>query len=122
MKGINDQLKGHSKTTAQIEILLKKGFKNLSGDELARLEALGKEVAVFEKEHYAIPAPETLSEMIELRMYELKLNQKSLAERMGISPPKLSLILNGKQEPDLFFLKQCKKVLNIPAEFILEYA
>ena len=40
----------------------------------------------------------------------------------GISPAKLSLILNGKQEPDLFFLKQCKKVLNIPAEFILEFA
>jgi len=115
-------LKEHSKTTAQIEILLKKGFKNLSVDELARLEALGNEVAVFEKEHYAIPAPESLTEMIELRMYELKLNQKSLAERMGISPAKLSLILNGKQEPDLFFLKQCRKVLNIPAEYILEFA
>lgn len=112
----------YNSMTAQIEILLKKGLKNLSVDELARLEALGNEVAVFEKEHYAIPAPESLSEMIELRMYELKLNQKSLAERMGISPAKLSLILNGKQEPDLFFLKQCKKVLNIPAEFILEFA
>jgi HTH-type transcriptional regulator / antitoxin HigA len=115
-------LKEHSKTTGQIEILLKKGFKNLSYEELVRLEELGNEVADFEKEHYTIPAPETLSEMIELRMYELKLNQKSLAERMGISPAKLSLILNGKQEPDLFFLKQCKKVLNIPAEFILEHA
>lgn len=108
--------------TSDIELLLKRGFTNLSPDELVKLEALGNEVAVFEKEHYAIPAPESLTEMIELRMYELKLNQKSLAERMSISPAKLSLILNGKQEPDLFFLKQCKKVLNIPAEFILEYA
>ncbi len=120
MNMINES--NYHSTTAQIEALLRKGFKNLSDHELALLEELGKEVAAFEKEHYAIPAPETLSEMIELRMFELKLNQKSLAERMGVSPAKLSLILNGKQEPDLFFLKQCKKVLNIPAEFILEHA
>lgn len=112
----------YNENTAHIEKLLHKGFKNLSVDEFALLEALSNEVAVFEKEHYAISAPESLSEMIELRMYELKLNQKSLAEKMGISSAKLSLVLNGKQEPDLFFLKQCKKVLNISAEFILEYA
>lgn len=108
--------------TSELELLLKRGFNNLSPEEIVTLKNLSNNVALFEKEHYAIPAPESLTEMIELRMYELKLNQKSLAERMGISPAKLSLILNGKQEPDLFFLKQCKKVLNIPAEFILEYA
>ena len=94
----------YSKTTSELELLLKKGFNNLSPEEIGTLKSLSNKVAVFEKEHSAIPAPETLSEMIELRMYELKLNQKSLAERTGISPAKLSLILNGKQEPDLFFL------------------
>lgn len=112
----------YNQKTAQIETLLNKGFKNLSENELAQLAAMGKEVEIFEKQHYTIAAPETLSEMIELRMYEMKLNQKSLAERMGISSAKLSLILNKKQEPDLSFLKQCKRILNIPAEFILDYA
>lgn len=106
----------------EIEKLLQKGFANLSKEELNLLEDWSKEVALYEKNNYSIPAPETLSEMIELKMYEMKLSQKELAERMGVSAAKLSLILNGKQEPDLAFLKQCKRVLGISAEFILESA
>ncbi len=107
---------------AEIEQHLQKGFSNLSKEELNHLELLSKKVALFEQKNYSIPAPETLPEMIELKMYEMKLTQKELAETMGVSQAKLSLILNGKQEPDLAFLKQCKKVLGISAEFILEHA
>jgi HTH-type transcriptional regulator / antitoxin HigA len=112
----------YKKVAGQIEVLLQRGFANLSPDELKQLEAWGRQVAHFERENYAIPVPDTLPEMIELKMYEQKLNQKALAQRMGISSAKLSLIMNGKQEPDLTFLKQCKRVLGISADFILEHA
>jgi HTH-type transcriptional regulator/antitoxin HigA len=107
---------------AEIEHHLQKGFSNLSKEELNQLEVWSNKVALFEQKNYSIPAPETLPEMIELKMYEMKLTQKELAERMGVSPAKFSLIINGKQEPDLAFLKQCKKVLGISAEFILDHA
>jgi HTH-type transcriptional regulator/antitoxin HigA len=106
----------------KIETLLKQGFAALTQQQLTELEELSREVAAFEKTHYPVPAPQSLAEMIELRMYEMRLNQKQLAQLFGISPAKLSLILNGKQEPDLIFLKKCRHELNIPADFILDFA
>jgi HTH-type transcriptional regulator / antitoxin HigA len=107
---------------SEIEKLLQQGFSNLDKTELKKLEKWSREVAGFEEMNYAIPKPDTLAEMIELRMYEMRITQKELAARMGVSQAKLSLILNGKQEPDISFLKQCKHVLGISSDFILEHA
>ena len=71
----------HTKTTyqttiAQIKNFIKKGFKNLSENETTQLEAISKSFASFEKLHYPVPKPEAISEMIELKMYEMHLSQK----------------------------------------------
>lgn len=60
--------------------------------------------------------------MIEMRMFELKLKQKDLAEKLNVSNAKLSLIMNGKQKPDIDFLKAVHSQLQVDAEFILEHA
>lgn len=114
--------KNYEIQVAKIKDFLSKGFDKLSANELAELEILSLAVANYEEEHFSIPAPKTLAEMIELKMYSMNIDQEELAERMGISSINLSLILSGKQEPDLNFLKQCKRVLQIPADFILDYA
>jgi HTH-type transcriptional regulator/antitoxin HigA len=101
---------------------LAKGFSNLSSTETDALQDLSRSIANYENVAYPIARPETLAEMVELRMYQRKLNQKQLADLMEISPSKLSLILTGKREPDLAFLKNCKKKLSIPADFILDCA
>lgn len=64
---------------AQIEVFLKKGFANLSEEETALLEKISKAVAAYEKEYYPVPKPSSIAEMIELKMYEMRLNQKKLA-------------------------------------------
>jgi HTH-type transcriptional regulator / antitoxin HigA len=59
--------------------------------------------------------------MIELKMYENKLNRAKLAEKLGIGKPKLSQILNGKRDPDVAFLKAVYQILHLDPKFILEH-
>jgi HTH-type transcriptional regulator/antitoxin HigA len=106
----------------KLNTFLAKGFSNLNSNETEALQNLSRAIADYENKTYPIARPETLAEMVELRMYERRLNQKELAELMEISPSKLSLILTGKREPDLKFLKNCKRKLSIPADFILDFA
>jgi HTH-type transcriptional regulator/antitoxin HigA len=106
----------------QLEQYLEKGFTNLKAEEAAALQNLSLTIAAYEKQVHPVARPQTLAEMIELRMYQRKINQKQLAELMEVSPSKLSQILSNKREPDLAFLKNCKHKLAIPSDFILDFA
>ena len=107
---------------AEIEVFIKKGFINLTQKETKELEAISRSVAAFEKEYYPVPKPNTLAEMIELKMYEMRLTQKKLSEVLKITPDKLSMILNGKREPDVAFLKAAHQKLGIDPGFLLTHA
>ena len=106
---------------AQIEVFIKKGFINLTQKETKELEVISKIVAAYEKEYYPVPKPNTLAEMIELKMYEMRLTQKKLSDVLKIAPDKLSMILNGKRDPDVAFLKAAHQKLGIDADFILTH-
>lgn len=99
-----------------------KGSQNVSKEELEKIHALALSAQAFEQEKYIIDAPTTLTGMIEMRMFELKLKQKDLAEKLNVSNAKLSLIMNGKQRPDIAFLKAVHIQLQVDANFILEHA
>lgn len=107
---------------AEIEVFIKKGFVNLTQKETIELERISKAVAAYEKEFYPVPRPNTLQEMIELKMYEMRLTQKKLSELLKIAPDKLSMILNGKRDPDVAFLKAAHQNLGIDADFLLKHA
>ena len=64
--------------------------------------------------------PKTLTEMLELKMYELKLKQKELAELLGISATRLSEVMQGKRKVNMDLAKRLYSVLKIDAAFILE--
>jgi HTH-type transcriptional regulator/antitoxin HigA len=101
--------------------IMNKGEGNLSPDEASKLYTMALAAQAFEKEHYYVEPPRTFEGMIELRMYEMKLKQKDLAATLGVSNTKLSMILNGKQKPDIPFIKAVHTKLNVPADFILEH-
>lgn len=114
--------KDYQVAIAQIEVFLKKGFANLTPKETQQLESISKAVAAYEKEYYPVPKPTTLAEMLELKMYEMKLNQKKMADLLKVAPDKFSQILSGKREPDVAFLKAAHEVLGIDAAFLLKHA
>ena len=85
-----------------------------------KLTSMAAAIQDYEKVHYPFPMPKTLVEMVELKIFEKKINKVTLAKTLGIGTPKLSQILNGKRPPDISFLKAVHKKLGIDGNFILE--
>ncbi len=107
---------------AKIDSLMAKGSENISKKELTEIKNLAIAIQAYEQEKYTIDLPTTIAGMIEMKMYEFKLKQKDLAKQLNISTTKLSLIMNGKQKPDVAFLKSVHTQLKIDASFLLEHA
>ena len=107
---------------AEIDALMKKGEDNLSATELKKLRNMAIAAEGYEDVYISLPMPETVTGMIELKMFQMKLNQAELAELLEVGKPKLSQILNGKREPDVAFLKAAYKKLHIDPAFLLEKA
>lgn len=99
-----------------------KGSKNVTNEELAEIRELALAAQQYEQRKYVVELPTTLAGMIEMKMYELKLKQKDLAKKLHISNTKLSMILNGKQKPDVEFLKSVYTELNVDADFLLQHS
>ncbi|MBO5181438.1 MAG: helix-turn-helix domain-containing protein [Paraprevotella sp.] len=82
------------------------------------LELLSNLVADYSEEHFALEEP-TLIDILKLRMYEMGLNQKSLAKLVGVSPSRLSDYISGKCEPTLKVAREISRKLNIDANIVL---
>ncbi len=93
----------YEKIMEEILALMNKGEEELTENECKKLRSMALAAQEYEQKHYPIAMPRTLTGMIELKMYEQKLNQLQLAEKLGLSAIKLSMILNGKQKPDVAF-------------------
>ena len=106
---------------AKIDALMAKGSGNVTEKELAEIRELALTAQTYEQTQYVIDAPTTLIGMVEMRMFELRLKQKELAQKLKVSDTKLSLIMNGKQKPGIDFLKAIHTELDIDATFILEH-
>lgn len=72
----------------------------------------------YEDEHYPIEQP-SLPKVLKLRMYELGLTQAKLSEMLGVSPSRISDIMNGKAEPTFKTCRAISQKLNIDARVVL---
>lgn len=82
------------------------------------LDILSALVSDYEDEHYPIGVP-SLIDVIKLRMYEMNLTQKSLAELIGVSPSRVSEYLKGKCEPTLKVARSISMALHIEPSIVL---
>ncbi len=110
----------YNSAMAEILNLMNKGEANLTKAEKAKLRSMAEAAQTFEAINYPFPNPRTIGEIVELKMFEKKLNRASLAKILGIGAPKLSQILNNKREPDVSFLKALHEKLGVDGNFILE--
>lgn len=113
---------GYNEVMARIDSLMAKGSAEASKEELTEIRSLAQTAQAYEQAKYVIDTPTTLIGMIEMKMFEMKLKQKDLAKKLKVSDAKLSLIMNGKQQVSIDFLKAVHTELHIDAEFILEHA
>lgn len=104
---------------AKLELLIEGGNSDVPKSELEEIRRLANAPAEQRKNTYIIERPATLTGLIEMKMYELKLKQKDLAKKLGVSDVKLSLIMSGKQKPDVNFLKAIYRELKVDADALL---
>lgn len=82
------------------------------------LVLLSNLIADYDEVHYPISQP-TLADILKLRMYEMGLTQKNIAEMLGVSPSRISDYLNGRSEPTLPIAREISRKLSIDASIIL---
>lgn len=87
-------------------------------EHFIELKLLSNLVADYSEENFAIGPPK-LSDVLQLRMYELGLNQKKLAEILHVSQSRISEYLTGKSEPTLKVARAISQKLNISPDIIL---
>lgn len=118
-------------TMNRIEYFLKKatslgGFANLSPNEVAELQTLSIAAEQYEDRIPLAPivvqSPQSLPEMLSLKMYQMKLKQKDLAHLLNITPTRLSEVMSGKRRVNMDLAKRLYKKLSIDPTFILEHS
>ena len=82
------------------------------------LELLSNLVADYSDVHFTIGTP-ALVEAIKLRMYEMKLTKKALANMLGVSPARMNKIITGNREPTYHIARDLSKKLDIDPSIVL---
>ncbi len=82
------------------------------------LVLLSNLVADYDNKYYPVGKP-TLQDILKLRMYEMKLTQKNIAELLGVSPSRVSEYITGKNEPTLKVARQICVKLSVDATIVL---
>ena len=102
----------------------KGGFAHLLPDEaeeLARLSLLAESyedaIPVF-----PINPPQSLEQMIRLKMMQMNIKQKEMSKMLDITESHLSEILSKKRRITMDVAKKLRNVLKIEADFILDMA
>ena len=75
-------------------------------------------VESYEEIHFPVGLP-SLTDVIRLRMAEMKLKNKDLALLLGTTPSRISEYLNGKRDITLNVAKTMHRKLNIDSDIIL---
>jgi HTH-type transcriptional regulator / antitoxin HigA len=119
MKAVDE--KEYKKAVARVEELLKLAGKETSTENpyLQELIVLSDLIENYEIVHYPIGTP-SLKDVIELRMFEMKLKQKDLAELLETSSSRISEYLNGKRDITIEIARALHKKLNIDSDIILQ--
>ena len=110
----------YKKVMTAVDRLMAKGSSNVTKKELMEIKKMATAAQQYEQTKFVIEAPGTLAGIIEMRMYEMKLKQKDLAKKLNVSDAKLSLIMRGKQKPDINFLKAVQNELKVDGDFLLK--
>ncbi len=105
---------------ARIEELLVVVDENTSEDSISLVELvlLSNLVADYDEAHFPIEKP-SLASVLKLRMYEMGLTQKKVAEMLGVSASRISEYLSGKSEPTLRVAREICIKLSIDSAIVL---
>jgi len=111
----------YNKYQKRIEQLLQIVGNDTPPTDLAfiELDELSDLVAAYEEQNFPVEIPR-LIDVIRLRMSEMGINQKQLAEILETPSSRVSEYLKGKRDITLDVAKRLHQKLNIDADIILQ--
>ena len=109
----------YQKIMARVDALIEIPDANLTNEQASELQLLASSVQEYEKTIFNIKPPTTFYGLLELKMFELKINKGEMAKKLKISNAKFSMILKGKQKPDIPLLKAVQQNLGIDGNYLL---
>jgi len=115
--------KQYHEMMVEIYNLMNKEEGKLTKSESTKLSNMAIAAEIYEEDVLGLKPfkePETIPELVELKLFEHKMTQARLAVEIGLAKSKVSEILNGKRKADISFLKGIHKVLKIDAGRLLE--
>lgn len=98
---------------------IKGGFDFLTESETEALDQFTQVVKRYEDAHFIIETPQTVQELIAMKMFEKNLKQKDIAKMLDTTDTKLSEIMHHKRKPSISFLKALNQVLEIDGNLLL---
>ena len=91
---------------------------SVNSQEGAEFSLLVDLIEEYEDIHFPIETP-SLSEVLKLRMYEMKISRKDISNMLGVSVSRISEYMTGKSEPTLPVARKMCKELGIDAAIVL---
>lgn len=82
------------------------------------LTLMSDAVIAYEEEHYPIGHP-NVAQLIELALEEMQMTQKQLADKIGISPSRVSDYVTGRAEPTLKVARRLCHTLHISPSMMM---
>ncbi|MDX2128522.1 MAG: helix-turn-helix domain-containing protein [Chloroherpetonaceae bacterium] len=124
------KIKTKSEYTAAIKKLETWAQKNPDGNDPEtnmKMQMISEAIEAYEDKSLPssfreIPQPTTIPDALRYKMYELNLDQKDLAKKLGIAPTRISEILSKKRKINLSLAKKLHSKLGLDPRFILEKA
>jgi len=119
--GKNITHKAYVRANIRLEELINQVDDNTPDTDLLAIELMEVSdiIEAYEEQHHAIGLP-SLNEVIELRMFEMKLKKKDLAVLLNTSASRISEYLSGKREITLNVARALRQKLNIDSDIILQ--
>ena len=114
------QKKRYDYAQGRIDALLPMISENTPMDDPLMIELMivTDIVEAYEEEHYPIPVP-TLGEIIYDALDTAGMTARQLADKLGVSPSRISDYIHNRSEPTLKVARQMCQILNIsPAEML----
>lgn len=112
----------HAALLQRVDALMRINSEETTREQRQHIRAMGEAIMAYEQSIYPISEPKTLEGMLELRMYEMRIEGKDLAQTLGISQEELEMILWEDLKPDEALLKVIKEKLDLPVDLLLNHA
>ena len=128
IKGIQN-LDDYIEVMNKIEFFIQKATQNggvntLLQEEFDTLNELSLAANAYEMNMRAgyLNHPTSISDALKIKMMQMRLKQKDMAELLGIAESRLSEVLSGKRKVNMELAKKLNRILKMEAEFILQAA